>query len=87
MTNIKKKKAYESCSLAEKLLVTKIHIRSISKNGDKIFCEFDTNEISSKQKSAFKIDNEGLNKLTWKWFTGESKKNPNSGLMPQEKAL
>ena len=50
--------------------------------------EFETNEPSSKQRSARKTGNEGINKLIWEWFKDMSRRKlPISGPMLQEKAL
>ena len=55
-------------SLAEKFFVGKTQILSILRNQDKILHEFETNEPSSKQRSARKTGNEEINKLIWEWF-------------------
>ena len=66
----------------------KTEIRSILKNRDKILREFETNEPSSKQRSARKTGNEEINKLIWEWFKDMSRRKlPISGPMLQEKAL
>ena len=50
--------------------------------------EFETNEPSSKQRSARKTGNEEINKLIWEWFKDMSRRKlPISGPMLQEKAL
>ena len=50
--------------------------------------EFETNEPSSKQRSARKTVSEEVNKLIWEWFKHMSRKKlPISGPMLQEKAL
>ena len=50
--------------------------------------EFETNEASSKQRSARKTGNEEINKLIWEWFKDMSRRKlPISGPMLQEKAL
>ena len=41
-----------------RVFVGKTQIRSILKNQDKVLCEFETNEPSSKQRSARKTGNE-----------------------------
>ena len=55
-------------SLAEKFFVGKTQILSILRNQDKILHEFETNEPSSKQRSARKTGNEEINILIWEWF-------------------
>ena len=51
-------------------------------------CEFETNEPSSKQRSAHKTDNEEINKWIWKWFKDMNRRKlPISGPMLQEKAI
>ena len=77
-----------SRSLEENFFVGKTQILTILKNGDKILCEFETNETSSKQRSARKTDNKEINKLIWEWFKDMSRRNLSiSGSMLQEKAL
>ena len=57
---------------------------SILKNRDKILREFETNEPSSKQRSACKTGNEEI----WEWFKDMSqRKPPISGPISQQKAL
>ena len=75
-------------SLAEKFFVGKTQILSILRNQDKILHEFETNEPSSKQRSARKTGNEEINKLIWEWFKDMSRRKlPISGPMLQEKTL
>ena len=50
-----------SRSFAEKFFVGKTQILSILKNRDKIVREFETNELSSKQRSARKTGNKEIN--------------------------
>ena len=77
-----------SRSLEENFFVGKTQILTILKNGDKILCEFETNETSSKQRSPRKTDNKEINKLIWEWFKDMSRRNLSiSGSMLQEKAL
>ena len=64
----KDKSGCGSRSSAEKFFFGKTEIRSILKNRDKILREFETNEPSSKQRSARKTGNEEINKLIWEWF-------------------
>ena len=54
----KDKSGCGSRSSAEKFFFGKTEIRSILKNRDKILREFETNEPSSKQRSARKTGNE-----------------------------
>ena len=54
----KDKSGCGSRSSAEKIFFGKTEIRSILKNRDKILREFETNEPSSKQRSARKTGNE-----------------------------
>ena len=74
-----------SRSSAEKFF-GKTQIRSILKNRDKILREFETDEPSSKQRSARKTGNEEINKLIWEWFKDMSRRKL-SGPILQEKAL
>ena len=76
--------------LAEKFFVRKTQILSILKNRDKILRELETetNEPSSKQRSARKTDHEEINKVVWEWFKDMSRRKlPISGSVLQEKAL
>ena len=58
------------------------------KNRDKILLQFETNEPSSKQRSARETGNEEVNKMIWEWFEDMSRRKlPISGPMLQEKAL
>ena len=51
-------------------------------------CEFETNEPSSKQRSARKTGNKEINKLIWESFKDMNRRKlPISGPMLQEKAL
>ena len=84
----KDKSGCGSRSLVEKFFVGKTQILSILKNRDKILCETETSEPSSKQRSARKTGNEEINKLIWEWFKDMSRRKlPISGPMLQEKAL
>ena len=84
----KDKSGCGSLSLAEKVFVGKTQILSILKSRDKILRELETNEPSSKQRSARKTGNEETNKLIWKWFKEMSRRKlPISGLMLKERAL
>ena len=86
LSNIKIKSGCGSWSLAEKFFVGKTQIYSILKNRDKVLREFETNEPSSKQRSARKTGNEEINKLIWEWFKDiNRRKLPISGHMLQEK--
>ena len=84
----KDKSVCGSRSLAEKFVVGKTQILSILKNRDKTLREFETNEPSSKQRSApRKTGNEEINKLIWEWFKDMSRRKlPISGPVLQEKA-
>ena len=78
----KDKSGCGSRRLAEKFSVEKTQILSILKNRDKILREFETNERSSKQRSAGKTGNKEINKLIWEWFKYMSRRKfPISGLM------
>ena len=84
----KDKSGCGSRRLAEKFFVGKTQILSILKNRDNILREFETNELSSKQRSGRKTGNEEINKLIWEWFKDMSRRKlPISGPMLQEKAL
>ena len=73
---------------SRKVLRRKDSDTHILKNRDKILCEFETNEPSSKQRSARKTGNEEVNKLIWDWFKDMGgRKLTISGPMLQEKAL
>ena len=82
----KDKSGCGSRSLAEKFVgKTK---KNFLKNRDKTLREFETNEPSSKQRSARKTGNEEINKLIWEWFKDMSRRKLSiSGLMLQQKAL
>ena len=84
----KEKSGCGSGSLAEKFFVEKTQIHSILKNWDKILHEFETNEPSSKQRSAHKTGNQEINKLICEWCKDVSRRKlAISGPMLQEKEL